>query len=529
MDVTWLSDPSAWLGLLTLIILEVVLGVDNLIFIAILADKLPPDQRDRARILGLSFALVMRLILLASISWLVTLTTPLFHILGQPFSGRDLIMLGGGIFLLFKATTELHERLEGVDEVKSNNQKVYAAFATIVTQIVVLDAVFSIDSVITAIGMAEHLPVMMTAVVIAMILMIAASKPLTTFVNAHPTVVMLCLGFLLMIGFSLVAEGFGYHIPKGYLYAAIGFSVLIEAFNQVSQANRTRHLHGNQSLRERTANTVLSLLGTRLTAVSSNEDHSKIEDNIDEETEEAFAHNERAMIHSVLTLAERPIRVIATPRADLHRLDLSQSNEAQRKTLRDSPYSRLIVIRDGSIDEPLGIVARKDLLAQLLDGGELDIHAALRQPLVLPETVTVLKALESFRTHAADMAFVVDEFGSLEGIVTQKDLMEAIAGEFPEEHERDGLASIVSRADGSYDVEGSMELVTLEQYLTLGSFDDEDFHTVAGLLMDYLERIPREGDEIIIGDWKLQVTLQKGNRTERVLISPLADAEVTTG
>ena len=213
MDVSWLSDPSAWLGLLTLIILEVVLGVDNLIFVAILAEN-SPHQRDRARITGLSLALIMRLILLASISWLVTLTAPLFHVFSQPFSGRDLIMLGGGVFLLFKATTELHERLEGVDEVKSNGQKAYAAFGTVVAQILVLDAVFSIDSVVTAIGMAEHLPVMMLAVIIAMMMMIAASKPLTAFVNAHPTVVMLCLGFLLMIGFSLVAEGFGFIFPR---------------------------------------------------------------------------------------------------------------------------------------------------------------------------------------------------------------------------------------------------------------------------------------------------------------------------
>ncbi|OHX13493.1 TerC family protein [Chromobacterium sphagni] len=520
MDLSWLSDPAAWLGLLTLIILEIVLGIDNLIFVAILAEKLPPEQRDRARITGLSLALIMRLALLASISWLVTLTTPLFSIWGQGFAGRDLIMLGGGVFLLFKATTELHERLEGVDEVKGSGQRAYAAFATVVAQILVLDAVFSIDSVVTAIGMSEHLPVMMLAVVIAMVLMIAASKPLTAFVNAHPTVVMLCLGFLLMIGFSLVADGFGFHIPKGYLYAAIGFSVLIESFNQVSQANRVRYLNRNQSFRERTANAVLSLMGTRL---SEAKPEAKPEVGPQPVEDTAFGHNERAMIHSVLTLAERPIRVIATPRADIHRLDLSQPEAARRKALRDSPYSRLVVIRDGSIDEPLGIVARKDLLAQLLDGGQLDIDAALRQPLVLPETVTVLKALESFRQNAADMAFVVNEFGSLEGIVTQKDLMEAIAGEFPEEHEKHELPAIVVNTDGSYDVEGSLELMTLEQYLTLGDFEDEDFHTVAGLLMDCLERIPREGDEVTVGDWKLRVTAQKGNRTERVLISPLAE------
>ncbi len=517
MDVAWLSDPAAWLGLLTLIVLEVVLGIDNLIFVAILADKLPPEQRDRARLTGLSLALVMRLVLLASVSWLASLTAPLFSLFGQPFAGRDLIMLCGGVFLLFKATSELHERLEGEFEVHTQGQRAYAAFATVVAQILVLDAVFSIDSVVTAIGMSDHLAVMMMAVVIAMILMMMASKPLTTFVNAHPTVVMLCLGFLLMIGFSLVADGFGFHIPKGYLYAAIGFSVLIEAFNQIAQKNRIQYLNRSQSLRERTARAVLSLMGNRLVSTTR--------DGVEPPEEEAFAPNERAMIRSVLTLAERPIRAICTPRNDIERIDLSQTLEQQHRVLRSSPHSRLVVIRDGAIDEPLGIVARKDLLAPLLDGQQPDIEAALRQPLVLPESVPVLKALESFRQHAAELAFVVNEFGSLEGIVTHKDLMEAIAGEFPEEYEQHERPALVVNEDGSLDVEGNLELVMLEPYLTLGDFDDADFHTVAGLLMDRLARIPRQGDTIELAGWCLTVMVQNGNRTERVLLTPLLPAD----
>ncbi|HEX5765307.1 MAG TPA: TerC family protein, partial [Woeseiaceae bacterium] len=234
-----LLDPTILLGLLTLIVLEVVLGIDNLIFIAILSDKLPEHQRDKARVVGLSLAMFMRLALLASISWLVSLTEPLFSVLGQSFSGRDLILLGGGLFLLFKATTELHERLEGGSH-HSDGPKAHAAFGVVLAQIVALDAVFSLDSVITAVGMVDELWVMMAAVIIAIILMIIASKPLTRFVNAHPTVVVLCLAFLLMIGFSLIAEGFGMHIPKGYLYAAIGFSVLIEFLNQTARRNRAK-------------------------------------------------------------------------------------------------------------------------------------------------------------------------------------------------------------------------------------------------------------------------------------------------
>lgn len=244
----WLSDPTLWAGLLTLILLEIILGIDNLVFIAILADKLPAHQRDKARIIGLSLALVMRLVLLASLSWLITLTAPLFHVWEHPVSGRDLILLLGGLFLLLKATMELHERLEGADK-HNGNRVAQASFGIVITQIVVLDAVFSLDSVITAVGMVDHLGVMMTAVIIAMIVMLIASKPLTRFVNAHPTLIILCLGFLMMIGFSLVAEGAGFHIPKGYLYAAIGFSIMVEAFNQISQRNRRKWLAHSTDLR----------------------------------------------------------------------------------------------------------------------------------------------------------------------------------------------------------------------------------------------------------------------------------------
>lgn len=194
----FLMDPSIWVGLLTLVVLEIVLGIDNLVFIAILADKLPPKQRDKARIIGLSLALIMRLGLLSLISWMVKLTTPLFSIAQFSFSGRDLILLVGGIFLLFKATTELHERLEGHDEHGTTNRG-YASFWAVVAQIVVLDAVFSLDAVITAVGMVNNLAVMMTAVIIAMGVMLLASKSLTRFVNNHPTVVVLCLSFCLFI------------------------------------------------------------------------------------------------------------------------------------------------------------------------------------------------------------------------------------------------------------------------------------------------------------------------------------------
>ncbi len=290
-----MPDPSIWAGLITLIVIELVLGIDNLVFIAILAEKLPPKQRDRARVTGLLLAMLMRLLLLASISWLVTLTQPLFSFRSFTFHARDLIMLFGGFFLLFeKADTELNKRLEGKD---SNNptQRKGAKFWGVVTQIVVLDAIFSLDSVITAVGMVDHLLVMMAAVVIAISLMLMASKPLTQFVNSHPTIVILCLSFLLMIGFSLVAEGFGFVIPKGYLYAAIGFSVMIEALDQLAIFNRRRFLSANQTLRQRTTEAVMRLLsGQKEDAELDAETASML---VDHGNQQIFNPQERRMIN----------------------------------------------------------------------------------------------------------------------------------------------------------------------------------------------------------------------------------------
>jgi len=235
----WISDPTVWVGLLTLVLLEIVLGVDNLIFIAILSDKLPPGQRDRARIIGLSLALLMRLGLLASISWVMSLTTPVFSVWRLEISWRDLILIAGGIFLLVKATTEIHDRVEGGHEARVEGGT-HAPFWPTVAQIVVLDAVFSLDSVITAVGMVEELYVMMAAVIVAVVAMMLAADPLANFINRNPTVVMLALGFLLMIGAVLIADGFGVHVPKGYIYAAMAFSALVEGLNMLSRRAREK-------------------------------------------------------------------------------------------------------------------------------------------------------------------------------------------------------------------------------------------------------------------------------------------------
>jgi len=226
----WITSPEAWIALLTLTTLEVVLGIDNIIFVAILADRLPQDQRARARKVGLTLAVGLRILLLASIGWIMRLTAPLFSVFSHPISGRDLILIVGGVFLLFKSTREIHLKLEG-DEAERGASGRTATFASVIVQIGLLDIVFSLDSVITAVGVAEDLTVMIIAVLFAGGFMIALASPVSAFVSRHPTVKMLALSFLLLIGMTLIAEGMGQHIPKGYVYFAMGFSIFVEMLN----------------------------------------------------------------------------------------------------------------------------------------------------------------------------------------------------------------------------------------------------------------------------------------------------------
>jgi predicted tellurium resistance membrane protein TerC len=225
----WLSDPQAWIALLTLTSLEIVLGIDNIIFISILSGRLPEAQRARARTVGLGAAMGTRILLLASLAWLAHLTQTLFSVAGHAITARDLVLISGGLFLLAKATFEIHHNLEGEEE--HGTARKVASFGAVIAQIMVLDVIFSLDSVITAIGMADQLAVMIAAVVIAVLVMMVAAGSISRFVESHPTVKMLALSFLLLVGMSLVADGFGQHISKGYIYFAMGFSVFVEMLN----------------------------------------------------------------------------------------------------------------------------------------------------------------------------------------------------------------------------------------------------------------------------------------------------------
>src|SRR5690625_3330100 len=521
----WLLDPTIWVGLVTLVVLEIVLGIDNLIFIAILADKLPPRQRDRARVIGLSLALAMRVGLLGTLSLLFALTQPWLWIGSWSFSGRDVILVLGGFFLVLKGTMELHERMEGPRS-GPGMTATHAGFWIIVTQIVVLDAVFSLDAVITAIGMVERLEVMIAAVTIAMLIMLVASKPLTRFVSAHPTVVVLCLGFLLMIGFALIAEGFGFTIPKGYLYAAIAFSIGIETLNQIARHN-LRKLEAGRPLRERTADAILRMLGKSPATPSTT---TAAPATAPDEEGLPFGIEERNMVSGILHLADRSIHSIMTPRADIEWINLEQDADTLLEQIRTSPHAEFPVCR-GDLDHIVGIGRAQDVIADLLHDKKIR-ESRLREPILIHETIRTLDLLETLKAARGQLVLVLDEFGTIEGLVTPMNLFEAIAGDFPGEDE---APDIIQDAEHRWVVDGATDLLHLEQTLDIEGLSDnlDEFSTLAGLLLQKLDRLPETGDEISLqnhqSNWYFRILELDGRRIAKVLIERLPgtdDADV---
>jgi len=510
----WLSDPNIWVGFLTLVVLEIVLGIDNLIFIAILAEKLPPQQRDKARLLGLTLAMLMRLGLLTMISWIVSLTEPLFSVGRFSFSGRDLILLLGGLFLLFKATMELHERVEGKAQTHAGPVE-YASFGTVVAQIIALDAVFSLDSVITAVGMVDSLGVMMAAVVVSMGVMLFASKPLTRFVNAHPTVVVLCLSFLLMIGLSLIAEGFGFHIPKSYLYAAIGFSVMIEALNQLARRNFAKQ-EAHIPLRERTADAVLRLLGAKGGEATAGTASGAVP-----APDTAFVPEERNMVSGVLSLSQRSIRSIMTNRADISWIDMEADAATIRTQLLDTPHGFFPVCR-GELDEIVGVARAKDLMADLTHAGSID-PAHVRPPIIVPDASGVLKVMETLKRSHGQVVLIADEYGTIQGLVTPIDILEAIAGEFPDEDE---LPVVREEGPGRWRVDGSADLHYLQQVLGTDALvsENDEYTSLGGFMLEQFGTLPEVGQAVELDNLRYEVAEVLDRRIATVLVTRSAPA-----
>lgn len=503
-------------GFLTLIFLEIVLGIDNLVFISILADKLPEKQKKKARLVGLSCALIMRLLLLTLIGSLSRLTAPWFTLFEHSFSGRDVTLILGGLFLLAKGTMELHERLEGhANEEKSGKNKAY--FWQVIAQIIILDSIFSLDSIITAVGMMQHLPIMILAVVIAMGVMMIASNFLMKFINRHPTVTILCLGFLMMIGLSLVTDGFGLYLPKKYLYAAIGFSVLIEAFNQIGRRNREKYIK-TKDMRSRTADAVFRLLG-------GGKGETNLGETVDVIAEQAaifdvFKPTEKEMIKEVLGLINRPVRSIMTPRNEVEWLDLKKTQGSLQESLKTMKHSRIILANE-KIDEFIGVSLTKDILFSLLEHKIFNWQKVIKQPLVLHENTNVLHVLEKLRHFPVQIAIIVDEHGSFEGIVTPTDILEAIAGDFADEE--DNPIMLDKQEDGSFLVDGSIDIRKLSHMLNIDLIDENNrYTTLGGYMLWHFGHLPLSGENFQEKNFIFEVQSVKLRNIGQVKIIPLS-------
>ncbi len=506
----WLFDPEAWISLVALTVIEVILAIDNLVFIAILADRLPAHQQNKARVTGLVAAMLIMLAMLCLLSWMTSLTTPLFTLFSHDLSGKDILLLFGGVFLLYKTTSELHNRLEGTEQQGTQQKASQAGFWVVVTQIIVLDVVFSLDAVVTAVGFASYLAVMLLSVIFSALLMISMQKPITTFVNGHKTVIILCLAFLLMVGLSLVAESVGFEIPKGYMYAAIGFSVLTEAFNQLGRYKVRKHMT-RLPLRERTANAVLFLLGGKSEVTElSPEAQSVIEDR------SAFGEKERDMVSGVLTLGERNIRSIMTPRNDIAWVDIADSPETILDYIQENPHSHYPIC-EAKLDTIRGIARAQDILNDLHQHGKIQ-EDTLHDTVVVPESTGVLQIMELFKTERAQIGLVVDEYGSIEGLVTPIDILEAIAGEFPGEDEALEVKEI---KDGVWEIDGSTDLYSVEHTLeTDGLVDDnQEYSTLNGLILEQLGTVPVVGQSFEYDGFRFEVIQMDGRRIETVKIT----------
>lgn len=520
LDFSWIFNISTWIGLLTLIILEIVLGIDNLVFVSILSNKVNPILKDNTRIIGLSLAIITRIIMLIVMSYINTLTKTLFTIDKFNISGKDILMILGGFFLIYKATNELHEKLDNKTYYSETDYFTtkFSNMWVVILQILLLDAIFSIDSVITAIHVVNNIEIAIIAIILSMSVMILSSKPLSKFINENHTIVILCLGYLLMIGLSLICSGFHFNIPKGYLYTTICFSILIEIFNQIHTRNRNISIYSGKSWRKRASESILGFMGIRENFIlksSFNKDHTD---------EEIFAENEKNMIRNVLSLAEKPIISIMTPRKEIEKLDISLNNIQQKEKLINTLYSRLIVVDESGIDEPLGYISKKDLLNDFIEDNNLDIKSNIKQPLILPETISALNTIEQFRKTGYHMALVVNEFGEVVGLITMKNLMETIIGEFPESYELSQEPSIKENSDNSFTIDGSLEYEELAKRIPLPNLKEKyDFYTINGLLLEEFEHIPKTSEFVDYYGWRFIVEKMNNQKIEKVRVCPIKE------
>lgn len=502
-DFAWLMDPSAWVGLGVLVLLELALGIDNLLFISLLAGRLPHNRRKKAFRMGMGLALLQRFVLLSVMAWLVGLREPLFTLLGKDFAVRDIILVAGGVFLLFKGSQELHEKLEENGGNRTENAEGGAGFWTVVVQIVALDAFFSFDSVLTAVGMASDVTMMMAAVAVAMAIMLRAAAFLSVFVERYPSIIVMCLGFMMMVGGSLILDGLGVPIPRGYLYAAVLFSLFVESFRQLMVRRRR-----SQSVRKGSRRALVEAVSRLLSLGELNSGEAQLEmAALAADAGEAgfCARKERELVARILSFGGLSVRTLMTPWRNADKIAASASWE-EVKNLAERSSQTCIPVYDESSEDILGAVFLQDMLKQQKSGSAVCAADLARPVPVVLEQTRVTDMWGLLADASEPLAVVLDEYGRPAGILTAEHVVRCLAGGAEKRVKKEAPSGEEFVLSGSMPLPEAMAALQLE---TSEVFRSE---TLAGMVLEILGRIPHEGESFSWGGWGWKILGMDGLR-----------------
>ncbi|CAL4321502.1 UPF0053 inner membrane protein YoaE [Buchnera aphidicola (Periphyllus testudinaceus)] len=492
-------NSSVLTGLLSLIILEIILGIDNLIFLTILVKKLNPKQRKKARNIGLILSLFIRISFLSLISWSTSLTNPFYINKYITLSIREIIFLIGGIFLSLVSLFELNHKLKKKYSKKLKKKK-YSNFWIVILQIVVLDAIFSLDSIITAVGLINNIVIMTLAIIISMLFMLFILKSIKNFINTYPTIIILCLGFLLMIGMNLIMEVLGLYIPKTYFYSAIGFSIFVELFNQISKYNFLLHQY-TRPIRIRVLEKFLQILKTEK---KKNNHLKKIKKNKKYFSKKYgnFYKEEKYMIFSLLNLSKRSIKSIMTPRKEISWININESPNKIKKKLLNTPHN-LFPICKGNLDNIISVIRAKELLSIIEKKKNILDFVSKNKPIIVFEKLHSINLLKILKKSKGNMIIVINKFYIVQGIITPLDFLKAITGDIPDSDETPDII----KNKNSWLIKGSTNLYSIQQFLNIKNFIYKKIMhaSIAGLLIDKIGKIPSPGETITIYSFNFKI------------------------
>jgi len=510
-------DPSTTLiDLLVLIIIEVVLGLDNLIFLTILIKKLPPQHRTQARILGLFLSVLIRILFLSLLSWSTSLINPFYSNQYFTCSIRQTILFFGGIFLSCMALLELYNKIFYKKKEKIKKKK-YSKLWTIVFQLVLLDTIFSLDSIITAIGIINNIILMSLAVIISMFFMLFISKSLKKFMTTYQAIFMVCLSFLFMIGISLILESFNLNIPKNYLYFAVGFATFIEFFNQLSKYHFSLYQY-SRPIRTRILEKVFKILKNEKKKNKkffnsknkiNNQKNSSIKDI-------EFDKEEKYMIYSLLNLAIRPIKSIMTPRAEVSWININTPHAEIKKKLLETPHS-LFPVCKGELDSIIGVVRAKELLSVIENKKNVLKFVSKNLPIIISENINPINLLKILKKSKGNIVIIINKFNIVQGLITPLDFLKAIAGDFPDADETPDII----KEKNSWLVKGQTDLNSLQQLLKIKNFSDDKIKhaSIAGLLIEKKGSMPIQGDIIKISSFHFNIVKIKNYKIDLIRIT----------